>query len=50
MDQEKRKKYAELFISMSQDFILQKITWETYKQNLRIITNNIYKEEPINED
>lgn len=41
---EEREKYAELLISMSSDLLMNKLTWETFKANLKMISDKIQKE------
>ena len=50
---EEREKYAKLLISMSSDLLtsmssdllMNKLTWETFKANLKMISDKIQKED-----
>lgn len=43
MDDKLRRKYAEMFISMSYDFLQGGITWETYVSNTEIALRGMQK-------
>ena len=45
MTNEEKHKFAELLISMSTDFLLNKINWKTYITNLKMISDRLNKDE-----
>ena len=41
MNQEEKEKYSDLIMSMSLDFKMGKISWETYTKNLEWISKKL---------
>ena len=44
MEDSEKRKYAEMFVSMSLDFLRGGITWETFVANTEIAARNMRKE------